>query len=232
MCGIVGIFNIKEDTALLRNKALKMSAKIRHRGPDWSGIYTGKSAILAHERLSIVDPESGRQPLYSPDGKQVLAVNGELYNHQSIREQYAGRYEFSTQSDCEVILPLYREKGIDFLEDISGIFAFALYDEEKDDFLIARDPIGVIPLYIGHDSDGKVYVASELKALEGFCEEYEPFLPGHYYLGSEGKMVRWYKRDWMDYEAVKDNPASTEAVRDALMDSVKRQLMCDVPYGV
>ena len=232
MCGIVGIFNIKEDTALLRNKALKMSAKIRHRGPDWSGIYTGKSAILAHERLSIVDPESGRQPLYSPDGKQVLAVNGELYNHQVIREQYAGKYEFSTQSDCEVILPLYREKGIDFLEDISGIFAFALYDEEKDDFLIARDPIGVIPLYIGHDSDGKVYVASELKALEGFCEEYEPFLPGHYYLGSEGKMVRWYKRDWMDYEAVKDNPASVEAVRDALMDSVKRQLMCDVPYGV
>ncbi|MGN1235985.1 MAG: asparagine synthase (glutamine-hydrolyzing), partial [Bacteroidaceae bacterium] len=232
MCGIVGIFNIKEDTALLRNKALKMSAKIRHRGPDWSGIYTGKSAILAHERLSIVDPESGRQPLYSPDGKQVLAVNGELYNHKVIREQYAGKYEFSTQSDCEVILPLYREKGIDFLEDISGIFAFALYDEEKDDFLIARDPIGVIPLYIGHDSDGKVYVASELKALEGFCEEYEPFLPGHYYLGSEGKMVRWYKRDWMDYEAVKDNPASTEAVRDALMDSVKRQLMCDVPYGV
>ena len=232
MCGIVGIFNIKEDTALLRNKALKMSAKIRHRGPDWSGIYTGKSAILAHERLSIVDPESGRQPLYSPDGKQVLAVNGELYNHQVIREQYAGKYEFSTQSDCEVILPLYREKGIGFLEDISGIFAFALYDEEKDDFLIARDPIGVIPLYIGHDSDGKVYVASELKALEGFCEEYEPFLPGHYYLGSEGKMVRWYKRDWMDYEAVKDNPASVEAVRDALMDSVKRQLMCDVPYGV
>lgn len=216
----------------MRSKALKMSAKIRHRGPDWSGIYTGKTAILAHERLSIVDPESGRQPLFSPDGKQVLAVNGELYNHQAIREQYSGKYEFSTQSDCEVILPLYREKGIDFLEDISGIFAFALYDEEKDDFLIARDPIGVIPLYIGHDKDGKVYVASELKALEGFCDEYEPFLPGHYYLGSEGKMVRWYKRDWMEYDAVKDNPASVDEVRTALMDSVKRQLMCDVPYGV
>ncbi len=232
MCGIVGIFNIAGDTQALRSKALKMSAKIRHRGPDWSGIYTGKTAILAHERLSIVDPESGRQPLFSPDGKQVLAVNGELYNHQTIRDQYAGKYEFSTQSDCEVILPLYREKGIDFLEDISGIFAFALYDEEKDDFLIARDPIGVIPLYIGHDKDGKVYVASELKALEGFCDEYEPFLPGHYYLGSEGKMVRWYKRDWMEYDAVKDNPASVDEVRTALMDSVKRQLMCDVPYGV
>lgn len=232
MCGIVGIFNIRDGVGALRAKALKMSAKIRHRGPDWSGVYAGKSAILAHERLSIVDPESGRQPLFSPDAKQILAVNGEIYNHQSIRKRYAGKYEFGTQSDCEVILPLYREKGVDFLEDISGIFAFALYDEEKDDFLIARDPIGVIPLYIGHDTDGKVYVASELKALEGFCETYEPFLPGHYYLGSEGKMVRWYKRDWMNYDAVKDNPASVEVVREGLMDAVKRQLMCDVPYGV
>lgn len=232
MCGIVGIFNIRDGVDALRTKVLKMSAKIRHRGPDWSGIYAGKSAILAHERLSIVDPESGRQPLFSPDGKQVLAVNGEIYNHQSVRERYAGKYQFSTQSDCEVILPLYREKGVDFLEDISGIFAFALYDEEKDDFLIARDPIGVIPLYIGHDSDGKVYVASELKALEGFCETYEPFLPGHYYLGSEGRMVRWYKRDWMSYDAVKDNGASVAQVREGLMDAVKRQLMCDVPYGV
>lgn len=232
MCGIVGIFNIRDGVGALRAKALKMSAKIRHRGPDWSGVYAGESAILAHERLSIVDPESGRQPLFSPDAKQILAVNGEIYNHQSIRKRYAGKYEFGTQSDCEVILPLYREKGVDFLEDISGIFAFALYDEEKDDFLIARDPIGVIPLYIGHDADGKVYVASELKALEGFCETYEPFLPGHYYLGSEGKMVRWYKRDWMNYDAVKDNPASVEVVREGLMDAVKRQLMCDVPYGV
>ncbi len=232
MCGIAGIFNIREGVDALRTKALKMSSKIRHRGPDWSGIYAGKSAILVHERLSIVDPESGRQPLFSSDGGQILAVNGEIYNHRSIRERYAGKYAFGTQSDCEVILPLYRDKGVDFLEDLSGIFAFALYDEEKDDFLIARDPIGVIPLYIGHDADGKVYVASELKALEGFCDTYEPFLPGHYYLGSEGRMVRWYRRDWMDYSAVKDNPASVAAVRDGLMDAVKRQLMCDVPYGV
>lgn len=168
MCGIIGIFNIKErQKDVFREKALRMSAKIRHRGPDWSGIYAGKSAILAHERLSIVDPTSGRQPLFSPDGKQILAVNGEIYNHQKIRQRFAGKYDFQTGSDCEVILPLYREKGIGFLEDLSGIFAFALYDEEKDDFLIARDPIGVIPLYIGFDSDGKVYVASELKALEG-----------------------------------------------------------------
>ena len=233
MCGIAAIFNIKAgEVGGLRPKALKMSKKIRHRGPDWSGIYCGKSAILCHERLSIVDPESGGQPLYSTDRKQILAVNGEIYNHRDIRKRYEGIYDFKTGSDCEVLLPLYREKGVDFLEDLNGIFAFALYDEEKDDFLIARDPIGVIPLYIGHDVDGKVYVASELKALEGFCDTYEPFLPGHYYLGSEGKMKRWYKRDWESYDAVKDNGASVAEVHDALESAVKRQLMSDVPYGV
>lgn len=232
MCGIVSIFNVKKQTHELREKVLRMSQKIRHRGPDWSGIYCGGSAILAHERLSIVDPESGGQPLFSPDRKQVLAVNGEIYNHQEIRCRYADRYEFQTGSDCEVILALYRDKGIDFLEDISGIFAFALYDEEKDEFLIARDPIGVIPLYIGYDSDGTVYVASELKALEGQCERYEPFLPGHYYWSKEPGMKRYYTRDWFNYDAVKDNGASADAIRNALKDSVKRQLMSDVPYGV
>ena len=232
MCGIAAIFNIKQQTAELRKKALAMSKKIRHRGPDWSGIYEGGSAILAHERLSIVDPESGGQPLYSPDRKQILAVNGEIYNHRDIRKTYEGCYEFQTGSDCEVILALYRDKGINFLEDLSGIFAFALYDEEKDEFLIARDPIGVIPLYIGRDKDGTVYCASELKALEGFCDEYEPFLPGHYYWSKEGVMKRWYTRDWMDYSAVENNPASVEAIHDALEAAVKRQLMSDVPYGV
>jgi len=232
MCGIVGIFNIKQQTADLRKKALRMSQKIRHRGPDWSGIYCGKSAILAHERLSIVDPKSGKQPLFSPDNKHILAVNGEIYNHRAIREQYKDKYKFQTGSDCEVILALYQEKGIDFLEDISGIFAFALYDEEKDEFLIARDPIGVIPLFIGRDKDGKVYCASELKALEGFCDEYEPFLPGHYYSSKEGVMKRWYKRDWFEYDAVKDNVASVKDIHDALESAVKRQLMSDVPYGV
>ena len=240
MCGIVAILNVKEQTHALRDKdaikreqsgvcsssaecehprgdlrrkALKMSQKIRHRGPDWSGIYSGGSAILAHERLSIVDPESGGQPL-------------------EIRRRYAGQYEFQTGSDCEVILALYREKGINFLEDLSGIFAFVLYDEERNEFLIARDPIGVIPLYIGYDSDGTVYVASELKALEGQCERYEPFLPGHYYWSVDPGQKWYYRRDWMQYEAVKDNPASVEAIHDALEDAVKRQLMSDVPYGV
>ena len=243
MCGIVSIFNIQEQTQDLRQKALRMSAKIRHRGPDWSGIYCGGSAILAHERLSIVDPESGKQPLFSPDKKQVLAVNGEIYNHLSIRKKFEGKYQFQTGSDCEVILALYREwiatvkqdeeVGIPpFLEQLSGIFAFALYDAERNEFIVARDPIGVIPLYIGYDKDGKIYVASELKALEGQCDKYEPFLPGHYYWSRERKMKRYYTRDWFEYDNVKDNSASAEAIHDALEDSVHRQLMSDVPYGV
>ena len=243
MCGIVGIFQLKEQTPQLRQKALSMSQKLRHRGPDWSGIWCGGSAILAHERLSIVDPESGKQPLFSPDGKQVLAVNGEIYNHQEIRKQFAGRYEFQTGSDCEVILALYREWRTSltstdsdafppFLERISGIFAFALYDHENDEFLIARDPIGVIPLYIGYDADGTVYVASELKALEGQCERYEPFLPGHYYWSKNPGIKRYYQRDWMEYDAVKNNSSDEEEIRQSLRQAVKRQLMSDVPYGV
>ena len=202
MCGIAGILNIKAQTKELRDKALKMAQKIRHRGPDWSGIYVGGSAILAHERLSIVDPQSGGQPLYSPDRKQVLAVNGEIYNHREIRTRYAGKYDFQTGSDCEVILALYKDKGIRFLEELNGIFAFALYDAEHDEFLIARDPIGVIPLYIGYDNDGKVMVASELKALEGQCDHYEPFLPGHYYYSKTPGMKRYYTRDWFEYASM------------------------------
>lgn len=243
MCGIVGIFNIAEQSDALRQKALRMSKKIRHRGPDWSGIYCGGSAILAHERLSIVDPESGRQPLFSPDGKQVLAVNGEIYNHKDIRRQYKDRYAFQTGSDCEVILALYRQwrdsvgdgssvSPVSFLESLSGIFAFALYDEARDEFIIARDPIGVIPLYIGYDGDGKVYVASELKALEGQCERYEPFQPGCYYWSRTPGVRRYYVRDWMNYGNVKDNEASADDIQNALEDAVRRQLMSDVPYGV
>ena len=232
MCGFVGIFGMKDSSVDWRTKALKMSSKIRHRGPDWSGIFAGETCILAHERLAIVDPLSGGQPLYSPDGKCVLAVNGEIYNHQDIRKKLAGQYDFRTGSDCEVILALYQKKGIDFLEDLNGIYAFALYDSEKDAVLVARDPIGVIPLYIGHDPDGTIYVASELKALEGFCTEYEPFLPGHYYWSPDGKMTRWYERDWFSYDAVKDNPADPADIREALIAAVKRQLMSDVPYGV
>ena len=241
MCGIVGIFNLRQQTPEWRQKALRMSQKVRHRGPDWSGIYAGGSAILAHERLSIVDPESGRQPLFSPDRKQVLAVNGEIYNHQDIRKEFAGRYPYQTGSDCEVILSLYRQwrdDGADasrlpqLIERLSGIFAFALYDADLDAFLIARDPIGVIPLYIGYDKEGHVYVASELKALEGQCDSYEVFLPGHYYWSRKPGMTRYYHRRWESYDYVKDRPALVSDVREGLRSAVRRQLMSDVPYGV
>lgn len=232
MCGIVSIFNIKEQTPELRQKALRMSGKIRHRGPDWSGVYCGGSAILAHERLAIVDPESGRQPLFSPDKKQVLAVNGEIYNHQSIRRRYQDRFQFQTGGDCEVILALYRERGDGFLDELDGIFAFALYDVERDEYLIARDPIGVIPLYYGYDKEGRLYVASELKALEGQCDSYSVFPPGHVLTKCDAKPRRYYERDWFSYDNVKDNPASVDELREALEASVRRQMMSDVPYGV
>ena len=209
-----------------------MSTRIRHRGPDWSGVYCSEHCTLAHERLAIVDPFSGGQPLFSPDKTCVLAVNGEIYNHQGIRDRLSGSYDFQTGSDCEVILALYREKGVNFLEDLSGIFAFALYDEREGRFLIARDPIGVIPLYIGYDDDGTTYVASELKALEGMCERYEPFPPGHLLDSKDGEIRRWYKRDWFQYDAVKDSTLDPKALRPALEAAVKRQLMSDVPYGV
>ncbi|MDR1170027.1 MAG: asparagine synthase B [Prevotellaceae bacterium] len=232
MCGIVGAFDLKQSANSLRSQILIMSKKIRHRGPDWSGIYCGDNAILAHERLAIVDPQSGKQPLYSADGKVILAVNGEIYNHLEIRERQAGAYNFLTKSDCEVILSLYKEKGVNFLEDISGIFAFALYDEETDSYLIARDPVGVIPLYMGWDARGTFYIASELKALEGYCCKIESFPPGHYLYSKDGQLTQWYKRDWTEYDNVKDSTSDIPELREALDAAVKRQLMTDVPYGV
>lgn len=232
MCGIVTLFNSKIDISGDRSTVLKMAKRIRHRGPDWSGIYCSEHAILAHERLSIVDPESGGQPLKSEDGKIILAVNGEIYNHRDIRASFAGKYNFATGSDCEVIIPLYLEKGVDFLDDLNGIYAFTLYDSEKNLLIAARDPIGVIPLYIGFDSNGVTYFASELKALEGVCQSIEPFLPGHIYCSDTHETKRWYSRDWESYDAVKDNDASSTEIRKALEDAVKRQLMSDVPYGV
>ncbi|MCE5205141.1 MAG: asparagine synthase B [Porphyromonadaceae bacterium] len=232
MCGIVCTFNLKKPEEQLRPQLLKMSVKLRHRGPDCSGIFSCDKAILTHERLSIVDPASGKQPLVSKDGQLILAVNGEIYNHRDIRKKYEHAYEFLTQSDCEVILALYRDKGPDFLEELNGIFAFALYDREKDLFLIGRDHIGIIPLYQGWDRDGAYYVASELKALEGFCNKIEEFLPGHYYYSPDGRPTQWYSRDWMEYDRVKENVSDVEELRKAMEDAVQRQLMSDVPYGV
>ena len=232
MCGITAIFNIHAGASALRQQALQMSKRIRHRGPDWSGIYQGRTAILAHERLSIVDPASGGQPLKSPDGRLILTVNGEIYNHRELREELKNDYAFQTGSDCEVILALYQKYGKDFIEKLNGIFAFALYDEAEDTYLIARDPIGVIPLYIGHDDEGHLLVSSELKGLEGFASEYRQFPPGYYFFSRDKDYTRWYERDWMDYDNVKDNPASVQALHDALEAAVRRQLMSDVPYGV
>jgi len=232
MCGIVCAFDLKEKSEALRPQLLKMSKKIRHRGPDWSGIYSNDKAILAHERLSIVDPVSGKQPLFSEDKKLILAANGEIYNHRALRKQFEGKYNFQTESDCEIILALYKEKGVSFIDEMNGIFGFALYDEDKDEYFIARDHMGIIPLYMGWDKNGTFYVASELKALEGVCSEIKLFPPGHYLSSKDGKLVKWYNREWTDFDAVKENQTSIDEIHDALEAAVHRQLMSDVPYGV
>lgn len=232
MCGITAVFDLKTNPDDLRQVVLKMSKKVRHRGPDWSGIFCCDKAILAHERLSIVDPQSGKQPLFSKDGNLVLSINGEIYNHQEIRKKYNSRYEFLTNSDCEVILPLYSDKGPDFIEELNGIFAFALYDREKDSYLIARDHMGIIPLYTGYDEHGNLFVSSELKGLEGTCKTITEFLPGHYMYSRDGVMKKWYHRDWNSYSIVKDNSTDINDLRKALEESVHRQMMSDVPYGV
>ncbi|HLU94678.1 MAG TPA: asparagine synthase B [Membranihabitans sp.] len=231
MCGIVCAFDMKETTEELRPRILEMARCIRHRGPDWSGIYDSDQAILAHERLAIVDPTSGKQPLYNSDGSLILAANGEIYNHLQIRKEFPD-YPFQTKSDCEVILALYESRGPDFLDDLNGIFGFAIYDEKKNEYFIARDHMGIIPLYIGWDVNGTLYVASELKALEGVCVKIELFPPGHYLHSRDGQYTRWYSRDWMEYENVEHNTSSVEELREALEKAVHRQLMSDVPYGV
>jgi asparagine synthase (glutamine-hydrolysing) len=232
MCGIIGVFDLKVSAEELRPQVLTMSKRIRHRGPDWSGIYCGDKAILAHERLAIVDPTSGAQPLYSDDGNLILSVNGEIYNHLELRKQLKSSYNFKTNSDCEVILALYKEKGINFINDLSGIFAFALYDKANDTYLIARDHIGVMPLYMGWDKSGNFYVSSELKSLEGYCPRIEVFLPGYYLYSKEGEPKPWYKREWNNYSTVKNNKSDRAELRKSLEAAVHRQLMSDVPYGV
>ena len=232
MCGIVCAFDLKQNSEDLRPQILEMSKRIRHRGPDWSGIFDNEKAIMAHERLAIVDPASGKQPLFSPDKQLVLAANGEIYNHRALRKQFESTYDFQTQSDCEIILALYKEKGVDFVDDLNGIFGFAIYDVEEDTYFIARDHMGIIPLYIGWDQNGTFFVASELKALESVCTKIELFPPGHYFHSKDGKFVQWYKRDWKEYDAVKDNETSIQEIKEALEAAVHRQLMSDVPYGV
>ncbi|TMO65371.1 asparagine synthase B [Pseudoalteromonas aurantia] len=232
MCSIFGVLELKSDPIQLRSQAIEMSKRLRHRGPDWSGVYASEKAILVHERLAIVGVSSGAQPLYNPEKTNILAVNGEIYNHKELAQNLTADFDFQTESDCEIILALYKQKGPEFLDDLNGIFAFCLYDEEQDSYLIGRDHIGIIPLYTGRDQHGNLYVASEMKALTPICSSIEEFPPGHYLYSKEGTLRPYYRRDWQSFEAVKNNTAKAEDVKDALEAAVKRQLMCDVPYGV
>ena len=232
MCGIVCAFDIKSNSDFVRSNVLKMAQKVRHRGPDWSGVYSNNNAVLAHERLAIVDPTSGKQPIISDDGNKVIAVNGEIYNHKDLKEKYASDYNFKTESDCEVILALYEKKGINFLNDLNGIFGFALYDSSNDKYIVARDHMGIIPLYMGWDKENIFYVSSELKSLEGVCNKIELFPPGHYLDSNIGKLKKWYDPKWTSYDSVKDSETKIKEIHDSLSAAVKRQLMSDVPYGV
>jgi len=232
MCGIFGILDIKSDVAELRTQALELSKLLRHRGPDWSGIWNNDNAILCHERLAIVDVDTGAQPLISSNGKQALAVNGEIYNHKALAAEYAADYDFATKSDCEVIIPLYQRFGPEFIDKLEGMFAFVIYDETNNTYLIARDHIGIIPLYTGYDEHGNFYVASEMKALVPVCKTVSEFPPGHYLDSSSGQLVKYYQRDWMSYDNVKDNETNLEDLKAAFEKSVKSHLMSDVPYAV
>ena len=232
MCGIFGILDIKTDVSELRTQALDLSKLLRHRGPDWSGIWNNDNTILCHERLAIVDVDTGAQPLISQNDKQILAVNGEIYNHKQLAADLDEQYPFKTRSDCEVILPLFQQKGVDFIDDLEGMFAFILYDEEQDAYLIARDHIGIIPLYTGYDEHGNFYVSSEMKALAGVCKTISEFPPGHYLWSKEGKITKYYKRDWMEYDNVKNNTSDLEELRVAFEKAVKSHMMSDVPYAV
>jgi len=232
MCGIFGILDIKTDVSELRTQALDFSKLLRHRGPDWSGIWNNDNTILCHERLAIVDVDTGAQPLISQNDKQVLAVNGEIYNHKQLAAALDTPYPFKTRSDCEVILPLFQQKGIDFIDELEGMFAFILYDEEQDAYLIARDHIGIIPLYTGYDEHGNFYVSSEMKALAPICKTISEFPPGHYLWSKDGKITKYYTRDWMQYDAVKDNTTNLDDLRVAFEKAVKSHMMSDVPYAV
>lgn len=232
MCSIFSILDIKNNADELRSTAIECSRLLRHRGPDWSGVYHNENAILVHERLAIVDTENGAQPLYNEDKTHVLAVNGEIYNHKTLEETLSVDYTFKTHSDCEVILPLYKEHGTDFVDKLQGMFAFCLYNAEDNSYLIARDHIGIIPLYTGYDEHGNFYVASEMKALMPVCKTVSEFPPGHMLDSKVGSVQKYYQRNWQQYSAIKDNFTSKTKLREALEDSVKSHLMTDVPYGV
>ncbi|NMP15524.1 asparagine synthase B [Thalassotalea sp. Y01] len=232
MCSIFCILDIQSDATSLRSQAIELSRLLRHRGPDWSGVYANDNAVLVHERLAIVDTENGAQPLYNQNRNHVLAVNGEIYNHKNLEHALTVDYQFQTKSDCEVILPLYQEFGASFIDQLEGMFAFCLYNEDDNSYLIARDHIGIIPLYTGHDEHGNFYVASEMKALTPVCKSVSEFPPGHYLCSKEGEIKPYYQRDWQEFSAIENNSTDIDKLRESLESSVKSHLMTDVPYGV
>lgn len=234
MCGILGIFDLEPgaDLRSLRRTALARSALQRHRGPDWSGVHADEGAILVHERLAIVDPAGGAQPIRSADGAIVLAVNGEIYNHRTLEAGLTDPYPFQSRSDCEVINALYRTEGPGFLSRLNGIFAFALWDREQRRYLIARDPVGVCPLYWGRDAEGHRWVASEMKTLAGICADLEVFPPGHWFDSETGALQRYHEPRWRDHQVTRGVQVDPTTLREALEQAVHRQLMSDVPYGV
>lgn len=231
MCSVLAILGLDPSEPIPRERVLALSRLQRHRGPDWSGVYAHERAVLAHNRLAIVDVENGAQPLRSPDGSHVLAVNGEIYNHRDLEAGLTRPYEFRTRSDCEVILALYAEQGSGFLDRLNGIFAFVLYDADADRYIIARDHIGIVPLYTGHDDEGRLHVASEMKALTPVCRNVSEFPPGHVLDSADGTPRPYYTRPWRDHAAATADP-DPATLREALEAAVHRQLMSDVPYGV
>ena len=232
MCSITALLNRTPDANQDRALVLQSSLCQRHRGPDWSGIIEHDGAIIAHERLAIVDVLSGAQPMVDAERGTILAVNGEIYNHLDLRaSDEALEFPFQSGSDCEVILALHRTLGKDLVNRLSGMYAFVLYDPDRDEWLIARDPIGIIPLYYGTDADGRLWVASEMKALTPHCDDVRLFPPGHVWAKGEDTPTRFYERDWMEGD-LPDTPYRPEDLRDALTESVRKHLMGDVPYGL
>ncbi|MEY2774358.1 MAG: hypothetical protein RLZZ275_705 [Bacteroidota bacterium] len=232
MCSIAALLNATATDAADRAAVLSVSKMQRHRGPDWSGIYQDDRTVIAHERLAIVDVTSGAQPLRDPQTGAVLAVNGEIYNHKALRAGEAADFPYQTGSDCEVILALYRKHGAGCVHHLHGMFGFVLYEPASGAWLIGRDPIGIIPLYYGHDRKGRLLVASEMKALAEVCVDVQEFPAGHTWSSADALPVRYYVRDWMNWDTHPKVAATPADVREALTAAVRSHLMSDVPYGL
>ncbi|TYK00726.1 asparagine synthetase [Cucumis melo var. makuwa] len=232
MCGILAVLGCSDDSQAKRVRVLELSRRqvLKHRGPDWSGLYQHKDCYLSHQRLAIVDPASGDQPLYNENKSIVVTVNGEIYNHEELRKKLKN-HKIRTGSDCDVISHLYEEYGENFVDMLDGMFSFVLLDTRDNSFIAARDAIGVTSLYIGWGRDGSVWISSELKGLNDDCEHFETFPPGHLYSSKEAGFKRWYNPIWFS-EDIPSTPYDPLVLRRALENAVIKRLMTDVPFGV